>query len=42
MFHVFQARYATLSNGRKAVTRLGRRAAGRLGIKLQPGPAAAR
>ena len=35
MFHVFQGRYATLSNGRQAVRRLGRWAAGHLGIKPQ-------
>ena len=33
MFHVFQARYATLSNGRQAVRRLGSWAAMHLGIK---------
>jgi hypothetical protein len=41
MFHVFQARYATLANGQQAVRRLGSWAAGHLGIKLQPGPVAA-
>ena len=41
MFHVFQARYATLTNGRQAVRRLGRWAAVHLGIKLQPNAPAA-
>jgi acetyl esterase/lipase len=40
MFHVFQARYAVLSNARQAVRRLGRWAAAHLGIKLQSGPTA--
>lgn len=40
MFHVFQARYATLASGRQAVRRLGRWAAGHLGIQLQAEPAA--
>ena len=35
MFHVFQARYAVLSNARQAVRRLGRWTAAHLGIKLQ-------
>ncbi|MEQ1782549.1 MAG: alpha/beta hydrolase [Hyphomonadaceae bacterium] len=41
MFHVFQARYATLSAGKQAVRRLGRWAAGHLGINLKAATPAA-
>jgi hypothetical protein len=38
---VFQARYATLSAGKQAVRRLGRWAAGHLGINLKTATPAA-
>ncbi len=40
MFHVFQSRYATLSNGRDAVRRLGLWAAQHMGINLRKAPEA--